>query len=309
MTAGRKRYEPWLHAAGIVLVLVLPFAAYPLFLAKVLCFCLFACAFNLLLGTAGLRSFGHAAFFGAGAYLSAYALKGWGLPFELALATGTASAALLGLVFAALSVRRHGLYFAMVTLALAQIVYFAVLHLPFTHADDGLTAVPRGRLLGLLDLNDIRVLYYTAATVFAAGYALIHRIWHSPFGRVLEAIRENEARAVSLGYQVERYKLLAFVLSAGLAGLAGAMKAVVVQLASPVDVHWSTSGDLILMTLLGGIGTLPGPAVGTAVVEVVELYLADSGLPVQAVVGAVFIAAILLFRRGIVGTAMRLLRS
>jgi branched-chain amino acid transport system permease protein len=294
------------YAIGLVVLIAAPFFAYPLFLAKILCFCLFACAFNLL-GSVGLLSFGHAAFFGASAYVAGHALKVWGLPFEAAAVLGTAAAVFLGVVFGYVSIRRQGLYFAMITLALAQMIYFLALQVPFTHAEDGLTGVPRGRILGLFDLNNLYVLYYTAAVIFVAGYLLIYRITHSTFGQVLKAIREKEPRAISLGYRVNDYKLLVFVLSAALAGLAGATKTVVVQLASLTDVHWATSGDVILMTLLGGSGTLFGPVVGAVVVEMLEFYLADSGLPIQAVIGAIFIVCILLFRRGIVGELTHML--
>jgi branched-chain amino acid transport system permease protein len=295
-----------LYALGLLALVLAPFAFYPLFLAKVLCYCLFACAFNLLLGSVGLLSFGHAAFFGAAAYVAGHALKEWGLPFELAALIGTAAATFLGLIVGYVSIRRQGLYFAMITLALAQMVYFLAFQLPFTHAEDGLTAVPRGRILGLFDLNNLYVLYYTTAVVCLAGYLLIMRITHSTFGQILKAIRENQPRMISLGYRVNNYKLVAFVLSAGLAGLAGATKTMVVQLASTVDVHWATSGDVILMALLGGVGTLFGPVVGGVIVEMLQFYLADSGLPIQMVIGAIFVACILLFRRGIVGEIQRL---
>lgn len=295
-----------LYAIGLAVLIVAPFAIYPLFLAKVLCYCLFACAFNLLLGSCGLLSFGHAAFFGAAAYVAGHALKEWGLPFEFAAILGTAAGAALGLIFGYVSIRRQGLYFAMITLALAQMVYFLAFQLPFTHAEDGLTAVPRGKILGMFDLNNQLVLYYTAAAVFLAGYLLIVRITHSTFGQVLKAIRENQPRMISLGYRVNNYKLVAFILSAALAGLAGATKTMVVQLASTVDVHWATSGDVILMALLGGAGTLFGPVVGGVIVEMLQFYLADSGLPIQMVIGAIFVGCILLFRRGIVGEIQRL---
>jgi branched-chain amino acid transport system permease protein len=299
--AGKMRVPMALvYAIGLGVLVAAPFFAYPLFLAKILCFCLFACAFNLL-GSVGLLSFGHAAFFGASAYVAGHALKVWGLPFELAALIGTAAATVLGVVFGFVAIRRQGLYFAMITLALAQMIYFMALQVPFTHAEDGLTGVPRGRILGLFDLNNLYVLYYTAAVIFLAGYLLIYRITHSTFGQVLKAIREQEPRAISLGYRVNDYKLVVFVLSAALAGLAGATKTMVVQLASLTDVHWSTSGDVILMTLLGGAGTMLGPAVGAVLVEMLQFYLADSGLPIQAVIGAIFIVCILVFRRGIVG--------
>jgi len=296
-----------LYTVGLLILLVGPFFIYPLFLAKVLCFCLFACAFNLLLGSVGLLSLGHAAFFGSAAYVTGHALKVWGLPFELAALAGTGAAALLGVAFGYVSIRRQGLYFAMITLALAQMIYFLAFQLPFTHAEDGLTAVPRGKVLGLFDLNNNLVLYYTTAVIFIAAYWLIYRITNSTFGQVLKAIRENQPRMVSLGYRVNDYKMIAFVLSAALAGLAGATKTMVVQLASPVDVHWATSGDVILMAILGGAGTLFGPVVGAVLVEALQFYLADSGLPIQMVIGAIFVLCILVFRQGVVGEINRLL--
>ncbi|HSR77996.1 MAG TPA: branched-chain amino acid ABC transporter permease [Xanthobacteraceae bacterium] len=307
LLSGKVRVPPIVaYAVGLAVLVVAPFLAYPLFLAKILCFCLFACAFNLL-GSVGLLSFGHAAFFGASAYVAGHALKVWGLPFELAALIGTAAATVLGVVFGFVAIRRQGLYFAMITLALAQMIYFLALQVPFTHAEDGLTGVPRGYILGLFNLNNLYVLYYTAAVIFLVGYFLIYRITRSTFGQILKAIREKEPRAISLGYRVNDYKLLVFVLSAALAGLAGATKTMVVQLASLTDVHWSTSGDVILMTLLGGSGTLFGPVVGAVLVEMLQFYLADSGLPIQAVIGAIFIVCILLFRRGIVGEISQML--
>ena len=305
-TVSRNVYLA-LNAIGLVILVVAPFFVYPLFLAKVLCFCLFACAFNLLLGSVGLLSLGHAAFFGSAAYVTGHALKEWGLPFELAALIGTGAGAFLGVLFGYVSIRRQGLYFAMITLALGQMIYFLAFQLPFTHAEDGLTAVPRGKLLGMFDLNNNFILYYTAAFIFLAGYLLIYRITHSTFGQTLKAIRENEPRMISLGYEVHRYKLAVFVLSATLTALAGATKTLVVQLASPVDVHWSTSGDVILMALLGGAGTLFGPVVGAGLVEMLQFYLADSGLPIQMVIGAIFVICILVFRQGIVGEINRLM--
>ena len=305
--APSRAADRTLYLLGLAALLAAPFFVYPLFLAKVLCYCLFACAFNLLLGSVGLLSFGHAAFFGGAAYVTGHALKEWGLPFEFAAILGTAAATFLGFVFGYVSIRRQGLYFAMITLALAQMIYFLAFQLPFTHAEDGLTAIARGKVLGLFDLNNLYVLYYTAAAVFLIGYVLIMRITHSTFGQILKAIRENQPRMISLGYRVNNYKLVAFVLSAGLAGLAGATKTMVVQLASTVDVHWATSGDVILMALLGGVGTLFGPVVGGVIVEMLQFYLADSGLPIQMVIGAIFVVCILVFRRGIVGEIQRLL--
>jgi branched-chain amino acid transport system permease protein len=294
------------YALGLIVLIIVPYFIYPLFAAKVLCYCLFACAFNLLLGTSGLLSFGHAAFFGSAAYICGHALKVWGLPFELAALLGTLVAAALGFLFGVVSIRRQGLYFAMITLAMAQMIYFLAFQLPFTHAEDGLTAVPRGKILGLFDLNNLYVLYYTAAVVFVIGYLLIQRITQSTFGQVLKAIRDNQPRMISLGYSVNNYKLVVFILSAALAGLAGATKTMVVQLASTVDVHWATSGDVTLMALLGGVGTLFGPVVGGVIVESLQFYLADSGLPIQAVIGAIFVVCILLFRHGIIGEIQRL---
>ena len=274
---------------------------YPVFLMKALCFALFACAFNLLLGFGGLLSFGHAMFLGTAGYVCAHAAKAWGFTPELAIATGTAAAAVLGAVVGALAIRRQGIYFAMITLAVAQMMYFFYLQTPFTHGEDGIQSVPRGRLFGLLDLSQPLVMYYTVLTIFIAGFLLIYRIIHSPFGQVLKAIRENEPRAISLGYDADRYKLLAFVLSATLAGLAGATKAIVFQLASLTDVHWSMSGEVVLMTLLGGMGTIFGPVVGAFVIAGLENYLAGFGEWVTIITGAIFVVCVLAFRRGIVG--------
>ena len=292
---------PLLVGAGLLLAGVAPFVLYPVFLMKVLCFALFACAFNLLIGFAGLLSFGHAAFFGGAAYVSAHAAKVWGWPPELAILAGTATAALMGLVFGWVAIRRQGIYFAMITLALSQMIFFLALQLPFTGGEDGIQAVPRGHLFGVIDLNQPLSMYFFVLAVFVFGFALIWRTVHSPFGQVLKAIRENEPRAVSLGYRTDQYKLLAFVLSAGLAGLAGGTKALVFQLASLTDVTWQMSGEVVLMTLLGGMGTLFGPVVGAGLVVTLESYLAGTGLPVPAVIGAIFVVCVLLFRRGIVG--------
>ena len=274
---------------------------YPVFLMKALCFALFACAFNLLLGFGGLLSFGHAMFLGTAGYVSAHAAKVWGLPPELAILAGTAASALLGLVAGALAIRRQGIYFAMITLALAQMIYFFCLQTPFTHGEDGIQAVPRGRFLGVLDLSSTLVMYYVVLAIFLAAFLLIFRVIHSPFGNVLKAIRENEPRAISLGYDAERYKLLAFVLSATLAGLAGATKAIVFQLASLTDVHWTMSGEVVLMTLLGGMGTIFGPVVGAFAIIGLESYLAGFGQWVTVITGAIFVVCVLAFRRGIVG--------
>ena len=293
---------------GLGVAVAAPFVLYPVFVMKVLCFALFACAFNLLIGFAGLLSFGHAAFFGGAAYVTAHAAKVWGLDPALSILLGTASAALMGLVFGALAIRRQGIYFAMITLALSQMVFFLALQLPFTGGEDGIQGVPRGRLFGLFDLNQPLVMYYFVLAVFLAGFALIWRTVHSPFGQVLKAIRENEPRAVSLGYRTERYKLLAFVLSASLAGLAGGTKALVFQLASLTDVTWQMSGEVVLMTLLGGMGTLLGPVVGAGFVVALGNYLAATSLPVPVVIGAIFVVCVLLFRRGIVGEIAHRLR-
>jgi branched-chain amino acid transport system permease protein len=268
---------------------------------KALCFALFACAFNLLLGFGGLLSFGHAMFLGLAGYISAHAAKAWGLPPELAILAGTAAATALGVVVGALAIRRQGIYFAMITLALAQMIYFFCLQAPFTHGEDGIQAVPRGRLFGVLDLSNTLVMYYVVLAIFVAGFVLIYRIIHSPFGNVLKAIRENEPRAISLGYDAERYKLLAFVLSAALAGLAGATKALVFQLASLTDVHWTMSGEVVLMTLLGGMGTIFGPVAGAFAIIAIENYFAGFGQWVTVITGTIFVVCVLAFRRGLVG--------
>jgi branched-chain amino acid transport system permease protein len=291
-----------LAAAGLVVVLIAPYVFYPLFLIKVICFCLFACGYKLAMGTAGLLSFGHAAFFGGAAYVAAHAAKVWGFPFELAVLLGTAGAALLGLAFGVISIRRHGIYFAMITLALAQLIYFAALQAPFTHSEDGIQDVPRGYLFGIINLADVHAMYFTSAAIFLAGYLIIVRIIHSPFGKVLDAIREDPVRALSLGYNIDRFRLLAFVLSAAVSGLAGATKAIAFQFASLTDVHWATSGDVILMVLLGGVRTTLGPVVGAIVIVSLDEFLAESGLPIQPIIGTIFVLCILLFRNGIVGT-------
>ncbi len=284
-----------------VLALTAPFMVYPVFLMKALCFALFAAAFNLLLGYAGLLSFGHAAFLGTAAYLTGYTVKDWGLTPELGILLGTVAAGALGFVFGALAIRRQGIYFAMITLALSQMIFFLAVQMPFTGGEDGLQAVPRGYLFGFIDLNDNLSMYYFVLTIFVLGVGLIYRTVHSPFGQVLTAIKENEPRAISLGYQVDRYKLLAFVLSAALAGLAGATKTLVLQLASLSDVHWHMSGEVVLMTLLGGMGTQAGPLVGAVLVVGLQNYLADLGSWVTIITGGIFVTCVLLFRRGIVG--------
>jgi branched-chain amino acid transport system permease protein len=297
-------------AALVVIGVAAPLAGvYPTFLMKCWCFALFACAFNLLIGYAGLLSFGHAAFFGAAAYLSGHAIKVWGVTPELGILVGTATATALGYVIGSLSIRRAGIYFAMVTLALAQMLYFLWLQLRFTGGEDGLQGVPRGMLFGVLDLADNMNLYYVVFAIFLFGFLLIYRTINSPFGQVLKAIRENEPRAISLGYDVDKYKLLAFVLSAALSGLAGATKTVVFQLASLTDAHWHMSGEVVLMTLLGGLGTVFGPVVGAVIVVSLEDQLADKvGSWVQVIMGLIFVVCVLAFRRGIVGELTALAR-
>jgi branched-chain amino acid transport system permease protein len=291
-----------------IVLLVLPLVVYPLFLMKALCFALFACAFNLLLGYVGLLSFGHALFFGWASYASAHAAKVWGLPPELAIAFGAVVAAGLGLIVGALAIRRQGIYFAMITLALAQMMFFFAVQAPFTHGEDGIQAVPRGKLFGLIDLANQTNMYFTVLVIFLGSFLIIYRIINSPFGEVLKAIRENEPRAISLGYRTDRYKLLAFILSATFAGVAGATKAIVFQLASLTDVDWPMSGEVILMTLVGGLGTVFGPVVGAFFIVTLENYLTHIGQWVLVVQGVIFVGCVLLFRRGIVGGLMRLLR-
>lgn len=304
---------PRLHAAiflGLLgFFLVAPLFLYPVFLMKVMCFVLFACAFNLLLGYGGLLSFGHAAFFGSASYVSAHAAKEWGLSPELCVLLGTGAAAVLGLVIGSLAIRRQGIYFAMVTLAFAQMVYFFSLQAPFTGGEDGIQAVPRNKLFGVIDIaNDGAFYFFVFALVFA-GLFLIYRIIHSPFGQILKAIRENETRSVSLGYRVNRYKLAVFVMSATLAGTAGAIKALVFQLASLTDVHWAMSGEVVLMALLGGMHTVFGPIVGAALIVTMQNYFAGLGAWVTVLQGVIFVIAVLLFREGIVGVAARWLRK
>lgn len=306
--AGQTAYQRYLWPALLAVALVAPFAVYPVFLMKLLCFALFACAFNLLLGYAGLLSFGHAAFLGSAGYTTGYLVKEIGLPPEAGLLAGTAAAALLGYVFGSLAIRRRGIYFAMITLALAQMIYFLCLQIPQTGGEDGLQAVPRGRLFGVVDLDDNIAMYYFVLAIFLFGFLLIYRTIHSPFGQVLKAIRENEPRAISLGYDVDRYKLLAFVLSAALSGLAGSTKTLVLQLASLTDVDWHTSGEVVLMTLLGGMGTVFGPVLGAAAVVTLQDYLAGLGPFVTVLIGAIFVLCVLLFRRGFVGEFSRLLK-
>jgi branched-chain amino acid transport system permease protein len=304
---------------GLILIAALaaPFGIYPVFLMKVLCFALFACAFNLLIGFTGLLSFGHAAFFGGAGYVAGYTLTRLGLPTELGLILGTLAGALIGLVMGSLAIRRQGIYFTMITLALAQMAYFVCLQAPLTGGEDGLQGVPRGKLLGLISLGNDLTLYYVVLAIAVAGFALIVRTINSPFGQVLKAIKENEPRAISLGYDVDRYKLLAFVLSAALSGLAGATKALVLGFETLTDAHWTMSGLVVLMTLVGGLGTLTGPIVGAVIIIVLENKLGDIGgwlatvthiewfnslgESVTIVTGFIFIVCVLAFRRGIVG--------
>jgi branched-chain amino acid transport system permease protein len=295
-------------AAMVVFLLVAPLFIYPVFLMTVLCFALFACAFNLLIGYAGLLSFGHAAFLGGAAYVCGHAAKVWGLPPELAILAGTGAAALLGLVFGIIAIRRQGIYFAMITLALAQMVYFFSLQAPFTGGEDGIQAIPRGYLFGVLDLSRPMNMYFVVLAIFLAGFLLIFRVIHSPFGQVLKAIRENEPRAVSLGYKADHYKLIAFVLSAALSGLAGSTKALVSNIASLTDVHWTMSGEVVLMTLIGGLGTIFGPVVGAGVMISLQHHLAEFGAWVTVIQGAIFVICVLTFRRGVIGELGRLLK-
>jgi branched-chain amino acid transport system permease protein len=306
--AGRLQSEVIAFLVMAVVLIVAPMFAYPVFLMKALCFALFACAFNLLIGYVGLLSFGHALFFGWASYVCAHAAKVWGFPPELAIASGTVAAAGLGTIVGALAIRRQGIYFAMITLALAQMMDFFAIQAPFTHGEDGIQAVPRGKLFGFIDLADQTNMYVTVLIIFLGGFLLIYRIINSPFGEVLKAIRENEARAISLGYKTERFKLVAFVLSATFAGLAGATKALVFQLASLTDVDWPMSGEVILMTLVGGLGTLFGPVVGAFFIVTLENFLTTMGQWVFVVQGVIFVVCVLLFRRGIVGELAQRLR-
>jgi len=309
MPVSRDRLTVIGYGVGLAALLFAPHVFYPVLVMKVLCFSLFACAFNLLLGYAGLLSFGHAAFFGVAAYVAGHALKVWGLPAPIGLLAGTLAAAVLGWVFGSLAIRRQGIYFAMITLALAQMMYFAFIQARFTGGEDGLQGVPRGSLFGVANLADDMNLYYFVLAICAFGFWLIHRTIHSPFGQVLKAIRENEPRAISLGYDVARYKLLAFVLSAALAGLAGATKTLVFTFASLTDADWQMSGEVVLMTLVGGLGTVFGPVVGAAAIVTLEDQLADKvGSLVSVIMGSIFVVCVLLFRRGIVGELQALYR-
>ena len=306
--AVRSRTEVIAFLIMTAALVIAPMVAYPVFLMKALCFALFACAFNLLIGYVGLLSFGHALFFGWASYVSAHAAKVWGVTPEIAILSGAAVAALFGAIVGALAIRRQGIYFAMITLALAQMMFFFAVQAPFTHGEDGIQAVPRGRLFGLINLSDQSSMYATVLVIFLGCFLLIYRIINSPFGEVLKAIRENEARAISLGYRTDRYKLLAFVLSATFAGIAGATKALVFQLASLTDVDWPMSGEVILMTLVGGLGTLFGPVAGAFFMVTLENYLTTIGQWVFVVQGVIFVVCVLLFRRGFIGELAHALR-
>ncbi|MCK9534098.1 MAG: branched-chain amino acid ABC transporter permease [Pseudomonas sp.] len=299
-------------AVFIAIALVAPFGIYPVFLMKLLCFALFACAFNLLLGYAGLLSFGHAAFLATGGYITGFVLTEYsGLSTEVGILAGTAASAVLGLGFGLLAIRRQGIYFAMITLALAQLVFFMYMQSSFTGGENGLQGVPRGHLFGFIDLQDNLNMYYFVLAVFLFGFLLIQRTIHSPYGQVLKAIRENEPRAISLGYNVDAHKLLAFVLSAALTGLAGSTKTVVYQLASLTDAHWHMSGEVILMTLLGGVGTVLGPFVGASIVVTLQTYLSSGplGAWVHVILGVIFVLCVLMFRAGIVGWTTKLIQK
>ena len=300
--------KPMLNIALLVFALAAPMFLYPIFLAKVLCFALFACAFNLMLGFVGLLSFGHAAFLGTGGYVTGYLMINSGLTPEIAIFLGVFAGAILGAIFGKLAVKKEGIYFAMVTLALAQLVFFFYLQSPFTGGEDGLQGVPRGRLFGLIDLSNNYIMYYFVLAIFIGAYCLILRTINSPFGQVLKAIRENESRAVSLGYDVSKYKIVAFVISAALAALAGSTKTLVFQLASLTDVHWHMSGEVILMTLVGGVGTILGPVIGSALIITMQNYLSggDLGNYIHVIMGCVFIFCVLFFRGGIVGQIQKM---
>lgn len=308
MTARRWNHEHTVMAAMLGLLLIAPFVTYPVLIMKGMCLALFACAFNLLIGYVGLLSFGHAMFLGGAGYAAAHAAKVWALPPELCVLFGTAVAAAMGAVAGWLAIRRQGIYFAMITLGLAQMVYFLCLKAGFTHGEDGIQGVPRGVLFGVIDLNDTTAMYGFVLAVCLLGFGLVYRVIHSPFGAVLTAIRENEPRAISLGYRTDHYKLIAFVLSAALAGTAGATKALVFQLASLTDVHWTTSGEIVLITLIGGLGRYTGPVIGAFVVVALEKLLAEAGGWVTVAQGTVFVLCVLAFREGIMGKLSAVLR-
>ena len=305
---ARTRSETIAFLIMAAILIIAPFFTYPLFLMQVMCFALFACAFNLLIGYVGLLSFGHALYFGWASYVCAHAAKVWGLTPELAIIAGTLTAAGLGLIAGLLAIRRQGIYFAMITLALAQMMYFFALQAKFTGGEDGIQGVPRGKLFGVFDLGHTMTMYVVVLVIFLGCFLLIHRIINSPFGEVLKAIRENEARAISLGYKTDRHKLMAFVLSATLAGTAGATKAIVLQIASLTDVNWPMSGEVVLMTLVGGLGTIFGPVIGAFVILTMQYKLAPVGEWVLVIQGVIFVACVLLFRRGIVGELARIFK-
>jgi branched-chain amino acid transport system permease protein len=306
--AVASRHETIAFLVMVALLVIAPFFIYPLFLMQALCFALFACAFNLLIGYVGLLSFGHALYFGWASYLAAHSAKVWGFPPELAILTGAATGAILGMIAGSLAIRRQGIYFAMITLALSQMMFFFALQAKFTGGEDGIQAVPRGRLFGLIDLTSHGAMYVLVLVIFLACFLFIHRVINSPFGEVLKAIRENEPRAISLGYKTDRYKLVAFVLSATLAGVAGGTKALVFQIASLTDVHWTMSGEVVLMTLVGGLGTIFGPVAGAFVIIAMQNYLNALDQWVTVIQGAIFVVCVLLFRRGIIGELAHLLR-
>jgi branched-chain amino acid transport system permease protein len=299
--ASKRRDESIAFVVMLAFLLVAPAMVYPFFLMQALCFALFACAFNLLIGYVGLLSFGHAMFLGSAGYFSAHIAKVWGWPPEAAILIGALGSGAIGIVVGALAIRRQGIYFAMITLALSQMIYFFCLQAPFTHGEDGIQGVPQGKVLGFIDLSNQMTMYYFVLAVFVAGFLIIHRIINSPFGDVLKSIRENEPRAISLGYKADQYKLAAFVMSAALVGLAGATKSIVAQNASLTDVHFSMSGEVVLMTLVGGLGTIFGPVVGAFIIVAMQNYLAGFGQWVTVIQGVIFVACVLAFRRGIVG--------
>jgi branched-chain amino acid transport system permease protein len=302
------RHQYVAFAIMTLFFVVAPFFIYPIFLMKALCFALFACAFNLLIGYAGLLSFGHAMFLGSAGYFTAHAVKEWGVTPEIGIIVGTAGAAVLGVITGYVSIRRQGIYFSMITLALSQLLYFIYLQAPFTHGEDGIQGIPQGHLFGFFDLSKPTTLYYVVLIGFLAAFLLIYRTINSPFGEVLKSIRENEQRAISLGYKTDQYKLLAFILSGTLAGFAGSLKVFVAQNASLTDVHWSQSGEIVLMTLVGGLGTVFGPVVGAFVIIAMQQYLAGFGQWVTVIQGVIFVACVLLFRRGLIGEIAHFLK-
>jgi branched-chain amino acid transport system permease protein len=311
LPASPRAIRDEMIAFGIMtlLLVVVPFTGvYPFFVMQALCFALLACAFNLLIGYGGLLSFGHAMFLGTAGYVTAHALKVWGLSPELGILIGTAAAALLGVITGLIAIRRQGIYFAMITLALSQLLYFIYLQTPFTHGEDGIQGIPQGRMFGFLNLSNPTILYYVVLAGFLLGFLLIFRTINSPFGEVLKSIRENEQRAISLGYKTDQYKLLAYILSGTLAGFAGSLKVFVAQNASLTDVHWSMSGEIVLMTLVGGLGTIFGPVVGAFVITAMQQYLAGYGQWVTVIQGVIFVACVMAFRRGIIGEIAHYLR-